>query len=220
MKIINRAFFALLILFIPLTCVLAAVNVTFRLPDIYRYEFDRSGVIKEIGLSGLSSDELADFFSKYMTGRIDEFQFSSYYMGRERPLFGIGESAAMESFRALLNESAVYAAVMLTAVLLIYAFLLKQGRKEAVRYAYRAGIVLYALLQAGAAAVAFKPGLREMLTDNFFSYRCGETDMLSQLLPPAFLIENGVVALLISLLILGCGYSGTKRVTRPDRMFY
>ena len=220
MKIINRALFALLILAVPLTCMLAAVNLTFRLPDIYRYEFDRSGVIKEIGLSDVSSDELADFFSKYMTGSFDGFQFSAYYMGSERPIFGIGESAAMEQLRALLNGSAGCVLAMLALMVFVYAFLLRQGRKEAVRYAYKAGIVLYLLLSAGGAAVIFTPAADEFLMENIIFYQLKETDMLPQLLPKAFFVENEVVATLISLLILSFGYSVTKRFTRPDRMFY
>jgi hypothetical protein len=220
MKIVNRALFALLILLIPLTCMLAAANVTFRLPDIYKYELDRSGAIGAIGLSDVSSDELADFFSEYMTGGVEDFQFTAYYMGRERPLFGIGESAAMEQVRTLLDRSAGCAAAMLAALVLIYALLLKQGLKEAVRYAYRAGMVLYALLMAGITAAVFMPQLREALMGSFFSYRFAETDLLPQLLAPAFLAENEVAAGAISLIVLGFGYSVTKPLTRPDRMFY
>ncbi|MDR0424523.1 MAG: hypothetical protein LBH39_03575 [Clostridiales Family XIII bacterium] len=219
MTIFNRLLFGLLILIIPLVALATAANAVFRLPDIYRYEFNRSGVLGEINLE-ISSDELSEFFSGYMFGSFEEFQITGFYMGRMRPIFSIGEGIAMEQMRTLLNESLLALCGLFVLMLFIYWFLLRQDRKEAVRIAYRAGMALYVIIAAGTSAVLLIEDLRQRALDSFFAYSFDESDMLPQLLPSQFMIEGQLVIIVISLIILAVGHSVTKRLTRPDRMFY
>ncbi|MDR2088264.1 MAG: hypothetical protein LBP73_02795 [Clostridiales Family XIII bacterium] len=217
MKIINRTLFVLLILTIPLSAILTAVNLSARLPDIYRYEFNRSEIVSEMGL-GVTNDELARFFSEYMLGTLEDFQYTD--VKRERPIFGIGEAVFMDRLRSLLNVSLLSLAVMVCFIAFTYWFLLRQDRKEAVRFAYRAGMVLYAGLAAGIAFLLYK---REAVTrslDRFLLYRFEETDVVPQLLPPVILFEVAAVAAVVSLVVLLIGYSITKRLTRVVGMFY
>jgi hypothetical protein len=217
MKIINRTLFALLILTIPLICILAAVNVGARLPDVYRYEFNRSEIIGEMGL-GVTSDELARFFSQYMIGTLDDFQYTD--VKRERPIFGIGEAVFMGRLRSLLNLSLLCLAGMVCFALFVYWFLLRQGRKEAVRFAYKAGMVLYAGLVLGAAFLLYRWESFMHVFDRFLLYKFEETDIVPQLLPSVIVLENAVVAAGLSLILLLVGYSVTKRLTRVVGMFY
>jgi hypothetical protein len=217
MKIINRTVFALLILSIPSVCILTAVNVSARLPDIYRYEFNRSEIIGEMGF-GVTSDELARFFSQYMLGTLDDFQYTD--IKRERPIFGIGEAVFMDRLRSLLNRSLVCLLCMVCLVLFTYWFLLRQGRKEAVRFAYKAGMVLYAGFVAGIAFLLYKRELLLHMFDRFLLYRFEETDVVPQLLPSVIVLENAVVAAVISMIVLLAGYSITKKLTKVVGMFY
>jgi hypothetical protein len=217
MKVINRTLFVLLILAIPLSCILAAVNVSARLPDVYRYELNRSEIISEMGL-GVTKDELARFFSQYMLGTLDDFQYIDEK--RERAIFGIGEAVFMGRLRSLLNMSALCLTGMLCFIVFTYWFLLRQDRKEAVRFAYRAGMVLYAGLAALIAALLYK---REWITsafDRFLLYEFEETDALPQFLPSVILSEIAVVAAVLSLILLLAGHSITKKLTRVAGMFY
>jgi hypothetical protein len=217
MKIINRTLFALLILAIPLSPMLAAVNLSARLPDVYRYEFNRSEIIGDLGL-GVTNDELARFISQYMLGILEDFQYTD--VKRERPIFGIGEAVFMGRLRSLLNLSLLCFAGLFCFIVFTYWFLLRQDRKEAVRFAYRAGMVLYAGLAGG---VAFLLCKRELIThslDRFLLYKFEETDVVPQILPPVILFEIAVVAAVVSLIALFVGYSITKRLTRVVGMFY
>jgi hypothetical protein len=193
------------------------VNLSARLPDIYRYEFNRSEIISEIGL-GVTSDELARFFSQYMLGTLDDFQYTD--IKRDRPIFGIGEAVFMDRLRDLLNMSLLCLVVMICVILFAYWFLLRQDRKEAVSIAYRAGSVLYALMAAGIAFLLYNRYLPERVFDSFFLYKFEETDMVPQLLPSVIVLENAFVAAGISLIILLAGYSITKRLTKVVGMFY
>jgi hypothetical protein len=217
MKIINRTLFALLILTIPLTCILTAVNLSARLPDIYRYEFNRSEIISEMGL-GVTSDELARFFSQYMLGTLDDFQYTD--IKRERPIFGIGEAVFMARLRSLLNLSLFCLVGMVCFLLFSYWFLLRQDRKEAVRFAYKSGMALYAALVAGIAFLLYERNLFVHAFDRFLLYEFEETDVVPQLLPSVIVLENAIVAAAISLVVLLAGYSVTKRLTRVVGMFY
>jgi hypothetical protein len=217
MKIINRTLFALLILTIPLVCILAAVNVSARLPDIYRYEFNRSEIIGEMGL-GVTSDELARFFSQYMIGTLDDFQYTD--VKRERPIFGIGEAVFMDRLRSLLNLSLFCLAGMVCFVLFVYWFLLRQDRKEAVRFAYKAGMILYAGLALGIAFLLYRRESFMHVFDRFLLYKFEETDVVPQLLPSVIVVENAIVAAGLSLILLLAGYSITKKLTKVVGMFY
>jgi hypothetical protein len=217
MKIINRTLFVLLILAIPLSCILSAVNLSARLPDVYRYEFNRSEIVSEMGL-GVTNDELARFFSQYMLGTLDDFQYIDEK--RERAIFGIGEAVFMGRLRSLLNLSALCLAGMLCFIVFVYWFLLRQDRKEAVRFAYRAGMVLYACLAAVIAFLLYKWDLIVRVFDRFLLYKFEESDVVPQLLPPAILLEIAAVAAVLSLIVLLAGYSITKRLTRVVGMFY
>ncbi|MDR2132420.1 MAG: DUF1461 domain-containing protein [Clostridiales Family XIII bacterium] len=217
MKIINRTLFALLILAIPLSSILAAVNLSARLPDVYRYEFNRSEIVNEMGL-GVTNDELARFFSQYMRGTLKDFQYTD--VKRERPIFGIGEAVFMDRLRGLLNMSLAALIVLLGFIAFTYWFLLWQDRKEAVRFAYRMGMSLYAILVAGTLILLYAQNAALHAFDRFFLYQFEETDIVPQLLPPAILFEIAIASAVISLIVLLAGYSVTKRLTRVVGMFY
>jgi hypothetical protein len=217
MKLINRTLFGLLILAIPLTCILTAGNLSARLPDVYRYEFNRSEVINDLGLS-VTSDELARFFSKYMTGTLDDFQYTD--VKRDRPIFGIGEGVFMDRLRSLMNISLIFLAGTVAIVFFTYWFLLRQGRKEAIRIAYKAGAVLYAVIAAATAFLLYSHTFPANLPDDFFLYTFEETDVVPQLLPPVIILEHALVSAALSLIMLLIGYSVTKRLTRVTSMFY
>ncbi|MDR0570639.1 MAG: hypothetical protein LBG71_05415 [Clostridiales Family XIII bacterium] len=220
MKFLNRLIFAILILLIPVVCILAAANVSFRIADVYRFELNRSGVMKEINLDE-TTDNLARFFSNYMLGKLDNFQYTANYMGRERPVFGVGEGAAMSRFRNLLNMSLAALAASALLAFLAFCVLLWQKKKEAVRVAYNAGTALYALASAALLAAIVLDGPREELFGRLSVYRFEESDLLPQLLPASsFLVENYVVVVVISFILLSLGRSAVKRLTLPDRMFY
>jgi hypothetical protein len=217
MKILNRTLFVLLILAIPLSCILAAVNLSARLPDVYRYEFNRSGIVGEMEF-GVSNDELSRFFSQYMLGVLDDFQYTD--VKRERPIFGIGEAVFMDRLRSLLNMSLVSLVAALCFVVFTYWFLLRQDRKEAVRFAYQAGMVLYVGFAAGIAVLLYKREPVARALDRFLLYKFEETDVVPQILPPAILFEIAAVAAVVSMIVLLAGYSITKRLTRVVGMFY
>jgi hypothetical protein len=217
MKFINRTLFGLLILAIPLTCILAACNLSARLPDVYRYEFNRNEVVKELGL-GVTNDELARFFSKYMLGTLDDFQYTD--LKRERPIFGIGEAVFMDRLRNLLNMSLVCLACAVCLILFAYWFLLRQNRKEAIRIAYKAGAVIYAIVTAAMAFLLYSQRFPANLFDDFLMYEFGEADVIPRLLPPVIIWELALVSAVVSLIMMFIGYSLTKRLTRVTGMFY
>jgi hypothetical protein len=167
---------------------------------------------------GVTSDELARFFSQYMLGALDDFQYTD--IKRDRPIFGIGEAVFMDRLRNLLNMSLFCLIVMICFILFAYWFLLRQDRKEAVSIAYRAGSVLYVLMAAGIAFLLYNRDLPERMLGSFFLYKFEETDVVPQLLPSVIVLENAFVSAGISLIILLAGYSITKRLTRVVGMFY
>ena len=220
MKIISKILLLILVPIIPSIPIIIAANITFRIPDIYRYEMNRSGITQEINLTE-PTDNLARFFSDYMLGTLDSFQYTAFFMGRERPIFGIGEEAFMSQCRNVLNMSLVVLVLMAAAFLFIVWFLFWRKEKQVVRIAYYAGSVLYAITGISLIAIILIDELRGKIYTKFAVYKFEETDLLPQLLSAGpFFSENLTVIIVISLIFITFGYSIIKRLTYPDRMFY
>ena len=220
MKIISRLLLLILIPIIPSISIITAANITFRIPDIYRYEMNRNGITQEINLNE-SADNLGQFFSDYMLGILDNFQYTAFFMGRERPIFNIGEEAFMSQCRGILNSSLVFLILMAAAFIFIVWFLFWRKEKQILRIAYYAGSISHIIMAALLAVISVVDEMREKIYIEFAIYKFEETDLLPQLLPASpFFTENIVVIIIISLILTVLGYSIIKRFTYPDRMFY
>lgn len=219
MRIANRIFLILLIIIIPFTSIFAAMNLTWRLPDLYRYEFNRSEVTSEVNLS-VSSDTLANFFSEYMLGKLDGFQLTAEYRGRERAVFGQGEASVMEQFRGVLNITFILLCVMFVAIILLYIYLLRNKHKEELRFAYKVGSIVYIAVMALFCIVLSIGSLREKIFDLGLAYSFGEDDILQEMLSVSFLHESLLAVTVISLILMVVGGSITWNLSKPERIFW
>jgi hypothetical protein len=75
MNIFYRILFVVIAVCIPAVSILSAFNIVFRMPDLYRYEFNRYEVASQVDL-GITDDELGQFFSDFMMEKKDDFDLS------------------------------------------------------------------------------------------------------------------------------------------------
>ncbi|MEL7656842.1 MAG: DUF1461 domain-containing protein [Bacillota bacterium] len=219
MSIFYRILFIIIAICIPVITVFGAMNIVYRMPDLYVYEFNNNEIANEIDL-GIKDDELGQFFSDFMTGKEKEFDLFTEYRDREQSVFGTGEQINMENARKLLNHTLYIIGIALILAVISYGVFLLKKKKYELRIAFKTSIIVFAVMQAVFYILFLIEKTREFLYEMIFINPFGADDALPLMLTERFakisVIANSVVAL-IMLIILA---SITWRITKPRRMFW
>lgn len=219
MNIFYRILFILVAICIPAVCVLSAMNIVYRIPDLYIYEFNRLQVTNEIDLE-ISDDELGEFFSDFMTGKQEDFDLFTEYRDREQTVFGTAEQINMENARKLLNFSLYFLGGTAFLTILSCCILLVKKMKQGLRLAFKFGILIQTItLVVSHAALYFDQG-RDFLYNYIFTIPFGADDVLPLMLTEYFAQLSLVAISAVSLIILAASASVLWRLTKPRRMFW
>ena len=219
MKVLNRIVFTLLIFTIPFTAVFIAANVTFRLPDVYKFELSRTEVLGELEVNE-SEDRVAEFISSYMLDKEDSFQMQAEYKDKIRNIFSPGEGEFMATSKSYLDISFIALCLMLVFIIFAYWFLRKQKRKTAIRFAYKGGWIVYIIFGLAATVTLALDRVRNWMMGFAFKYEFTDSDLLPQFFGRPFALESVAAIVIISLIILLAGMSITWRLTKPERIFW
>lgn len=117
-SMVHKLMIIMLALAAPLVSIFGALNAVFRMPDFFRFEFDRLEVSKSLDLA-VSDSELGGFFSDFMIHKLDVFSLVTDYQGIVRELFTDSEASLMNNFRVMLDASLIIAVVFLILMVFI-----------------------------------------------------------------------------------------------------
>ncbi len=219
MSIFYRILTIIIAVCMPVVSICAACNIVFRLPDLYVYEFNNQEIAREIDL-GMHDDELGQFFSDFMKGKENAFDLFTEYRDREQNVFSTDEQINMENVRKLLNLTLYIAGIALFLSILCYFLFLWKKMKYELRMAFKAGIVVFAVLQVLLHITFNISPVRAFFYHVIFINPFGADDVLPLMLTERFarlsMFANSAVAL-IAMVILT---SITWRLTKPRRMFW
>lgn len=219
MGFFNRIVFVVIAICIPAVCLMGALNIVFRLPDLYSYEFNRNQVVKEVDL-GIKDDELGRFFSDYMRGKEKDFDLFTEYRDREQSVFGTVEKINMENARRLLNYSLyIFGGAALLAIAGYCVFLAKKKKYE-LRIAYKGGILIFTLMLIGIYTAFFIDQSRNFMYKHIFISEFGADDVLPLMLTEQFAKLSVIAVSVVGLIFLTIFASITWRLTKPRRMFW
>ncbi len=186
---------------VPVCSIFGAVNILFRIPDFYRYEFDRAEVTNSLDL-GIDSTVLGSFFSKFMLHSESSFSLIAEFEGTKRELFNQAEAALVGNFRVLLDVLLIFAIAALLITIFLIAIMQFNKMAKALRRALNIGLVIYVAAIA-ALAVYFNVysgdvALKNSLLDGSFK---GD-DLLQQMFDERFTLDATVVIVVISFIIM------------------
>jgi hypothetical protein len=219
MNIFYRILFVVIAVCIPAVSILSAFNIVFRMPDLYRYEFNRYQVASQVDL-GITDDELGQFFSDFMMEKKDDFDLFTEYRDREQAVFGTVEQINMENARKQLNFTLYIIGGAGILSVLSYLILLIKKKKYELRVAFKAGIFAFTVTLVLFYLLLYIDQTRTFLYRHIFIDPFGADDVLpimfSKQFPQLSLVAISAVSLVI-LLILA---SVTWRLTKPRRMFW
>lgn len=219
MKFFYRIMFIIVAVGIPAVTILASLNIVFRMPDLYAFEFTRIQIADEVDL-GIPDDELGEFFSGFMQGKEDDFDLFTEYRDREQAVFGAVEQSNMENIRKLLNLTLYYfgAAAFLT-VLSSIIFLVKKKKRE-LRTAFKIGIFVQTVALVASHIMMNLDQQRIFFYHKLFPNQFGADDVLPLMLTKQF-AQIGLAAVsVISFILLVFLASVVWRLTKPRRMFW
>lgn len=197
----NKVIIIVLAISVPVFSVLGAINIIFRMPDFYRYEFDRGEVSSNLDL-GISGTDLGSFFSKYMLHSESNFSLITEYEGTDQEIFNHIDDSLMSNFRMLLDITLIVAvfALLLTAFLI---FILKYNRMEnSLRLSLNIGLGIYIASIAGL-IVYFNVYNGDMvLRNSLMDGKFRADDLLMQMFDERFTLDSTVVIVVISFIIM------------------
>lgn len=219
MGFIYRIMFIVLAVLIPVSCILGAANIVYRMPDLYVYQFNKYQITDEVDLE-MKDDDLGQFISDFMSGKKSDFAMVQEYRDREQSVFSTVEQLNMEHARGILNNTMF---VMVGAALLTLLFsgiFLAKKMKPELRSAFKGGILVTIMMNV-ALLIAFSlHPVKKYLHGLIFIRPFGADDVLPQMLTGAFAQLSVIAVALVSLILLILLSSVVWRLTKPRRMFW
>jgi hypothetical protein len=219
MRALYKILIVVLIICIPLTAIFAASNIALRLPDFYIYEFNKNEVTNEINLK-ITDEELGTFVSEFMREKHEAFELNVDDMSRDQqPVFNDSEQRIMSNLRDLLNFSFVMMAGLFIIIIAIYWLFLWNKLKWELRFAFKGGLVVFAVLVVLMVAAFNIPVTNELVGSFLMMDTLSAEDALTQMLTHTLARDVLIVGIVISIILLIIGGSITWRLTKPRRMF-
>ncbi|MEG1585068.1 MAG: hypothetical protein RR361_08455 [Anaerovorax sp.] len=218
MKIFYRGLFGLLIITLPLVVILGGSSLALRMPDVYGYQLKANEIIDEIDLD-VENDQLAQFFSDFMFGKIDELQMEATYRGRDQQVFSQGENIAMHHYKAFADKLILPLILTFIIGIISYVMLFLQEKETAMRVAFKIGTGIYALLMTGIVLLYMIPNTRTYFYHILFKYTFGSDDIVPLILTASFAGQMIVTILFISGIALALFSYATWQITKEKRMF-
>ena len=210
MKLVKSVMLVALALFLPMISVLAAGNAIARTPDFYSYEFTKAQISAEIE-GEISDQDLGEFFSSFMTGETERFQYSSWKPEWERELFTEEEENCMTEVRQILNGFAGLLAGLFILSAIACVVLVRTGEKNRLRFAFKISAGIFFALWAVLAPLMLQVSLPVAL---------GEDSLLSLMINARFLRESVIAAAAASAVAMLLLASLLWRISKPKRMFW
>ena len=219
MSIFYRILLIIIAICIPVVAVFSALNIVFRMPDLYVYEFNSNQIANEIDL-GIKDDELGQFFSDFMSGKEKDFNLFAEYRDREQSVFGTGEQINMENARKLLNYTIyLFGGAFVLSIISCGIFLVKKKKYE-LRIAFKTSMIVFAVLQVIIYILFYIGKIRTFFYGIIFVNPFGADDALPLMLTERFarlsLVSNSIVALILMVIFA----SVIWKLTKPRRMFW
>lgn len=219
MNIFYRILLVIIAVCIPAVSILGALNIVFRMPDLYSFEFNRNQIAGQIDL-GITDDELGQFFSDFMMEKKDDFDLFTEYRDREQAVFGTVEQINMEHARKQLNLTVYVLGGVGILSVLSYLILLIKRKKYELRIAFKGGIFVFTITLVLFYILLYIDQTRVFLYRQIFIDPFGADDVLPLMLTKQFAQMSLAAISAVSLVILLILASVTWRLTKPRRMFW
>lgn len=216
MNTIYKILFVALVICIPVTSIVTAVNVIFRPPDFYAYEFQKIQNDDEV-MGKISEQDVAEFFSDFMWGKEKTFSYNPSTEAQDAGLFTINEQIIMEEVRRNVNRITLVGGVAVLTVLGVCLYFRNTKEKQLLREAYKYSIIFYGIFGT---AIGILLELNQITDFHWISSEAFRgDDILSKIVTEVFVRDAFWVGIGISALLMGIIAYVIWKISKPRRMF-
>lgn len=212
----------ILIIAIPILILTLSQNVIFRLPDAYLYYFNDSQCLSELYIT-MSNSEVADALTDLInTVRPDTDTFNIYVdTGYDKlGIFESRDSYNLLVLKCALDMGFLLGILSLAALIIVYAFLLRNQEKKMLRVSFKIGAAIAGVLIVLQAALFSMTSLREWFFTVLGVRPFHEDSVLNVMLSSGFWNMATVFLTIAAVVALGVAVYVQHRLTQPPRMFY
>ena len=185
----------------PFASIFGAMNIIFRVPDFFNYEFDRTEVSRSLDL-GIGNSELSNFFSKFMLHSHDKFSLVTEYQGTQRELFTQLEASVAGNLRMILDILMVVAVISLIVMVFIIFMMQYNIRPKTLRLSLNIGLVFYFAFMGGMVLLFNVSNGDATLVHRLAGKSFGVDDLLYQMFDSKFTLDATVAISVISLIAM------------------
>jgi hypothetical protein len=209
----------LLAVAVPVMAITAAANLTLRIPDLYSFDLTRTESLMRANLT-VENGDVSTLISDYMMHKVDAFQMTAEYQGRQQPVFSIGDGAAMQKLRRQLDRTLPAPPIGLLLLAAGILVLCRLQRFRLLRRAYLASWVLYLILLGLLAFELYYGNAKTQVWEDVLGIRPGTADILPTLFGNGFFLSAFIVVSAVSLVVMVVGNSITFALTRNRQKMF
>jgi hypothetical protein len=199
--------------FVPL-----AVNVVFRIPDLYSFDLSRTQVAADI-TENVKDADVADAISAFMKHDTDVLQLRIQEGDQQITLFTGSDAEVMGRLRSFLDNIFVIGLTSLVAFVALYFMLVKWDRPKELRRGFMGGFVLYGVLICFTAFTIVFGGPAMKFWEDITGAGFAPGDVMPKLFQGGFFLISWLVAAVTTFVIMLILLSVTNRLTSNEKMF-
>ena len=186
---------------VVIASLLSAANVLFRVPDFYRFEFDRTEVYNKLDMA-ISGTDLGSFFSDFMLHNKETFALTTEFEGIERELFNQSEAIMMDNIRSFLDICLIWAICTLFLVIFLIFVMRFNSMAKELRLSLNIGLIIYILSVVGLFIFFYIYNGDMILKEHMMEGEFGPDDLLQKMFDGQFVFDAAIMIFVISFIIM------------------
>ena len=220
MKKIKKLYAFFVIIAIPIFVFTAALNITFRAPEVYSYYFNESQAIDYTTLA-LTSNQLADqiagFANDFFGDEVEIVENAGY---QDDPVFNDEEAEILFELRSILSKTLLLMLIALAVGIPSYVLLVRREEEKLLFFSCQIGIAISTVVTIISGIMFRLSRFRAMLYQNYVDISLPKDSVLKILFTKGnFWGTCDIVYVAMAIIILLAVLYVSWRLTKPYKIF-
>ena len=213
-----RMMAASLVVMIPITAICLTDTVMSRMPNTYSYNLQSTEVLYDL-TTPIDETKLVNMICDYMQMKTDVFQLKEDIEYEPADIFSPLDQELMSNIRLFENIFGLAAFFGLIWIIAVYIILIRNKGREMVMDSYRKSRKSFLVLAGILLLIRAIPPLQESFSALFAGKALPNGDMLVQIFGDSLLQQFGIMAFIISAILMILAGMVTNEVAGQRKLF-
>lgn len=213
-----RMMAASLVVMIPITAICLTDTVMSRMPNTYSYNLQSTEVLYDL-TTPIDETKLVNMICDYMQMKTDVFQLKEDIEYEPADIFSPLDQELMSNIRLFENIFGLVAFFGLIWIIAVYIILIRNKGREMVMDSYRKSRKSFLVLAGILLLIRAIPPLQESFSALFAGKALPNGDMLVQIFGDSLLRQFGIMAFIISAILMILAGMVTNEVAGQRKLF-